>query len=159
MGGEQEGLLGSWSQPGCSGNNWEPLCPLITCPHSLNQHLWNVLKSFWVVLRHMGGLATVWFVASPGLGNMGHLSQAAWGGCCLSAPENHSPRGTMVGHWDRGLAPSCTSNRFGVVQPPWKTVCWFLKKLNTGSAVTQQVHTPGCVAKGSGSETQTNTCM
>jgi len=77
MGGEQEGLLGSWSQPGCSGNNWEPLCPLITCPHSLNQHLWNVLKSFWVVLRHMGGLATVWFVASPGLGNMGHLSQAA----------------------------------------------------------------------------------
>ena len=59
----------------------------------------------------------------------------------------------MVGHWDRGLAPSCTCNRFGVVQPPWKTICWFLKKLNTRSAVTQQVHTPGCVAKGSGSET------
>ena len=112
MGGEQEGLLGLWSQPGCSGEHLgtptHPVSiPLISlhhsprggalqkvqtpcadehlmvpmqtshdslpalgnlltaCPHPLNQHLWanwhqDVLKSFRVVLRHMGGLATVW---------------------------------------------------------------------------------------------------
>ena len=65
MGGEQEGLLGSWSQPGCSGEHLEPLSLLTACPHPLNQHLWANWASGCVEKlpgssKAHGGLATVW---------------------------------------------------------------------------------------------------
>lgn len=127
MGEEQEGLLGSWSQPGCSGEQLGTPVPPHRVPTLSESAPLECVEKLPGGSKAHGGPHHCLVCSFSRFGE-------TWGTChkppgegvaCLplrTAPQEAPSWGTGTGV----LAPSCTSNRFGVAQLPWKTVCLFL---------------------------------